>query len=137
MSSDKKRSRLLPAANVLQALLSNGKSPLSEQFTRWKLWRNWEEIVGPSIGKNSQPVGFSKGRLYVWVSSSARMQEMRFLVGKIKDKINAHLGCEYVKFIQFTLDRKSVPSLEESEEGLRDFLSKSPPSGDEEPPRDR
>lgn len=128
MSHDPKRSRLLPASNVLQSLLSNGKSPLSEQFTRWRLWRNWEEVVGETIAKNSCPVDFSKGRLYVWVSSSARMQEMRFMVGSIKDKINAYLGREYVKFIKLTLDRKSVPDQEDSQKAVRDFLSKSPES---------
>ncbi len=126
MSQEKPRSRLLPASNVLQALLANGKSPLSEQFTRWKLWRNWEEIVGPSIGKHSSPVDFKKGRLTVWVSSSARMQEMRFLVGSIKDKINKYLGREYVKFVQFTLDRKSVPDVDSSDPAFRDFLSMDP-----------
>lgn len=114
---------MLPASNVLQSLLSNGKSPMSEQFTRWRLWRHWDEVVGDTIAKHSCPVDFSKGRLYVWVSSSARMQEMRFLIGNIKDKINAYLGRDYVKFIQLTLDRKSVPSKEESQKAIKDFLS--------------
>lgn len=54
------------------------------------------------------------------------MQEMRFMVGSIKDKINHHLGREYVAFIQFTLDRKSVPSVDDSDPTLRDFLAMTP-----------
>jgi hypothetical protein len=96
------RSRLLPVANVLQSVLGNGKSPLSEQFTRWKLWRCWPEVVGEQISKGTQPVGYYKGRLYVWVRSSTQMQELRFIVGDIKDRINKYLGKEYFKFIQFT-----------------------------------
>ncbi len=79
--------------------------------------------MGETIAKNSCPVDFSKGRLYVWVSSSARMQEMRFMIGSIKETINTYLGRDYVKFIQLTLDRKSVPTKAESEKAIRDFLS--------------
>lgn len=126
MSKDPKNSsRLLPVSNVLQSLLANGKSPLSEQFIRWKLWRNWPEIVGPTLAKNCQPVGFRKGRLYVWVNSSTRLQEMRFMIGHIKDKINKHLEREWVKYIQLTLDKKSVPDLEESSESFKEFIDKS------------
>lgn len=118
------KSRLLPVANVLQTVLGNGRSPLSEQFTRWKLWRCWPEVVGEQISKNTQPVGYYKGRLYIWVRSSTQMQELRFIVGDIKDQINKYLGKEYVKFIQFTLDMKSVPNESRGQDSLNEDFNK-------------
>ena len=50
------------------------------------------------------------------------MQELRFLVGDIKDRINKYLGREYVKFIQFTLDKKSVPLAGQMKEELEEAL---------------
>lgn len=116
------KSRLMPVSSVLQSVLGNGKSPLSEQFTRWRLWRCWHEVVGETMSQSTQPVGYHKGRLYVWVSSSTQMQELRFLVGEIKDRINKYLGREYVKFIQFTLDKKSVPLAGQMKDDLEQAL---------------
>lgn len=100
---------LQPASCLLQSLLQNSKSPLSDQFLRWKLWRQWPELMGPEFSRHSEPVGYDRGKLIIWVDSSARMQEWTYVVGAIKDKINAHIGKEWVKFIRFTTDRKSVP----------------------------
>lgn len=134
-SPRKKRpiSNLSPVATVLQSLLQSGKSPLSEQFIRWRLWRNWEEVVGREIAKHSMPVGYVNGTLSIWVQSSARLQEMTFLVRPLRQKINDFVGKAWVNSIRFTLDRKTVPQLQESAEGVREFLSKEFPSEDEEP----
>lgn len=119
------------ASSVLQSLFQNSKSPLSEQFVRWKVWNSWEEVVGKEIGKHTLPVGYNKKRLYIWVSNAARMQEMTFLVRPIMNKINTFCGEKWVKSIQFTLDRKSVARPQETSQDLRDFLSKEPPNEDE------
>ena len=129
----KRASQLNPAASVLQSLLKSSKSPLSNQFIRWQLWNEWETVVGAEIAKHTMPVGFLGGTLYVWVKNAARMQELVFICQPLREKINDHIGASFVKFIRFTLDRKSVPSPQESEEGLREFLSKQPPSEDGEP----
>ena len=118
------RSRLLPVASVLQSVLGSGRSPLSEQFTHWKLMRCWPEVVGEQISKSTQPVGYYKGRLYIWVRSSTQMQELRFIVGDLKEKINKYLGREYVKFIQMTLDMKTVPRDAKGQEELNQALNK-------------
>jgi hypothetical protein len=107
---DKKKKReLLPASSVLQALLGNGKSALSDGFLRWKIWRLWPQIVGPTIAGHCEPVGYSRGVLYIWVKSSARMQELRFFEGQLKTKVNEHVGRTWARNIRFTLDRRGVP----------------------------
>lgn len=122
--NNEKFSNLSPAANVLQSLLQSSKSPLSEQFTRWRLWQDWETVVGAEMAKHSMPVGFLSSTLYVWVNSAARMQEMIFLVRPLRQKINQFAGKEWVSSIRFTLDRKLVQLPSESDESLRHFLTK-------------
>lgn len=135
--SDKKSKKPEAASDVLQSLLQNGKSALAEQFIRWRVWNSWADIVGPQVAKNTLPVSYVKGELYVWVDHPARMQELTFCVVEIAKKINAFCGKRWVKRIRFTLDRKSVPKPEETAEDLRDFLSTRPPNAGGRPPRDQ
>lgn len=110
------------SADVLQSLFQNSKSSLGQGFTRWKLWREWEQVMGESIANNSTPVGYKQGVLYIWVNSSPRMQEMTFLAGDIKNRINQHLGKNWIRRIHFTLDKRDVPTVEEASKSLKDFL---------------
>ena len=132
-----RKSRLETAADVLQVLLADGKSGFSDQFQRWRLWRQWPSVVGDSLAQNTCPVGFQGGCLIVWVDHPARVHDLHYVKKAMIDRVNKHLGRGWVKSMRFTTDRKAVPKLEESDEGLRDYLSKSPPSGDGEPQPDR
>jgi hypothetical protein len=124
MGSNKKpKTDLLSASRVLQTLLANGKSPLSDQFLRWKIWRFWDQIVGATLGSVCEPVGFERGRLYIWVKSSARMQEIRFFEDTLKSKVNEHVGRAWVKSIRFTLDRHGIPRAADVSEEFRNFLA--------------
>ena len=80
------------SAQVLQSLFENGKSPLSEQFLRWKLWAQWQEIVGPSVGSTTEPVGISKGVLILWVKNSSWMQQLYFMKNQIRRTIKEKTG---------------------------------------------
>lgn len=123
---DKKRvSQLTASADVLQALLQNRKGPLTEQFVRWRVWNAWPEVVGAEIAKNTLPVGYLKGTLYIWVKSGPRMQELLFLLDSLRDRINKFAGAHWVKSIRLTLDRKSVPQLEDAGEKMREFVAKT------------
>jgi len=108
-AKSKKKSALVPASNVLQALLSHGKSPLKDSFIRWKLWRYWAEIVGPSVAANSAPIEIKRGCLMVWAKSSAQMQDLHFVADSIKLKVNKFLGSPLVRSIRFTLDEGRLP----------------------------
>ncbi|MGZ3775154.1 MAG: DUF721 domain-containing protein [Pseudobdellovibrionaceae bacterium] len=131
MNSDSKPKRKLSlGSEVLQSLFENGKSPLSEQFMRWKLWAKWEEVVGPTIAKNSEPVGFHKGMLYVWVRNSAWMQQLVFLKDPIRDTINQKFENNFVRYIKFTLDRREVPN--SNQQDFRAMIQKIAPEKDDE-----
>ena len=119
----KKKPKMSSGSEVLQALFENGKSELSVQFIRWKLWKKWSEYVGPTMGVISEPVGYSRGVLYVWVKNSAWMQQLVFMREPMKDAINKKLEQRYVKEIRLTMDRKSVPSDAAASEELKESLS--------------
>ena len=121
-SKPKTKSDLLAASKVLQTVLGNGKSALSDQFLRWKIWRFWPQIVGKTLGAVCEPVGFDRGRLYIWVRSSARMQEIRFFEETLKKKVNDHVGRIWCRSMRFTLDRHDIPNRAEVSEEFKKFL---------------
>ena len=111
-------------SKVLQTLLANGKSPLSDGFLRWKLWRFWPKVVGTTLGQVCEPVGFARGKLYIWVKSSARMQEIRFFEDTLVEKVNTYVGRQWVKSVKFTLDRRGIPKEAEAPAEMRDYLAR-------------
>lgn len=120
---DKKRkAQLQPVSNVLQSVLANGKSALSDQFLRWKIWRFWPDIVGDTMAASCEPVGYDRGRLYIWVKSSARMQEIRFFEHTLRKKVNEHVGREWCKSIRFTMDRRGIPQPDQVSDEFKKYL---------------
>jgi predicted nucleic acid-binding Zn ribbon protein len=118
----KKKSDLTLSSDVLHGLFENGKSALSSQFIRWKLWRKWNDYVGPTISKNTEPVGYYKGTLHVWVKNSSWMQQMMFMSEHIQNTINKKLEDTYVKEIKWTLYRKEVPDDALSQDELKQSI---------------
>jgi len=120
----KRSSQLTQSLDVLQSLLVKGKDPLSLQFLRWKIWKKWDEFVGPSIAAVSEPVGYRNGVLYIWVKNASWMQQLVFMREPMKNKINSLLEFQYVREVHLTLDRKSVPADAQAAEEVRSALDK-------------
>jgi hypothetical protein len=123
-NSKPKNSELAAVSKVLQTLLANGKSPLSDQFQRWKLWRFWPQVVGSTLSQVCEPVGFDRGRLWIWVKSSARLQEIRFFEDTLREKINAYVGREWARSLRFTLDRRGIPTEAQAPAKFKNFLDR-------------
>lgn len=108
----KRTAQLTQAADVLQGLLQNSKSHLSDGFIRWRLEQEWGEVVGKTIGDQTLPCAYEKGTLFIWVKHPAWAQQLRFFQDSIRDKVNAHLKCEathpWAKKIIFTLNRRAA-----------------------------
>ncbi len=115
------------SAQVLQSLFENGKSPLSEQFVRWKLWANWAEIVGPTIASQTEPVGISKKVLILWVKSSPWMQQLYYMKEQIRRTIILKTGLDHISDIQFTLDRRAVPQDASQQNEIKKFINELVP----------
>lgn len=108
---------------VLQALFENGNSPLSGPFLRWKMWKRWDEYVGPTIAEVTEPVGFYNGTLYVWVKNSTWIQQMSFMRDSLTKKLNEKLGgTKKIRRVQFTLNRNMVPTDTDSQEALKTWI---------------
>ena len=111
-----KSAHLTAAADVLQGLLQNSKSQLSDGFIRWRLEQKWPEIVGKTISDQTLPVAFERGTLHIWVRHSTWMQQLWYFQEPIKEKVNAHLAKEWVKRVTFTLSRRAATTeLKDSE----------------------
>ncbi len=121
---------LIGSLEVLHGLFGNGKTALSEQFIRWKLWRRWAEYAGSSIGAESEPVDYQRGVLYVWVKNASWMQQLVFMLEPLKTTINKKLGFEFVRAIYLTLDRKTVPGDGAQQKELRESMKKLLTEGD-------
>ncbi len=119
--SKNRKSELTPAADVLQSLFEDGKSPLSDQFVRWRLWSKWVEFVGPTIAQNTEPVGYNRGTLWIWVKNSTWMQQLVFMKDHIKQNINTQLRRHYVEEVRFTLNKREVPDSAKSDELIQNI----------------
>lgn len=86
--------------DVLQRLFENSKSPLADGYLRWKLENQWASVVGPTLAKHSRPIQYMKGTLTVEVTNSVWLNEIRFLLDDIKNKVNQHQGSNWVDRIQ-------------------------------------
>jgi len=125
------KSKFSLSSEVLQKLFEGGNSPLSEQFIRWKLWARWGEIVGPTVAQNTEPVGFYRGTLYLWVRNSSWMQQLTFMKDHIQKTINQKLNKQFVKNIRFTLDRREVPGQHQNQQDFKNVIAKIAPENDD------
>ena len=87
--------------------ISRGLSQLVEQLglekrlQQQRVFEEWPQIVGGSIGQISTPDHFQDGILYVRVSSTTWRTELLFHKQAILDKIGTILGSNLVKDIRF------------------------------------
>jgi hypothetical protein len=112
-----KRARMrfpLPLADVArQEFTALG---LAERLREADIWRLWPEVVGPTVAARAMPLRIIKGTLTVVVSSGPWKQELGFLKGMMKDKLNDRLGDEVVKDIVLKsgkVEQYSAPPPEE------------------------
>lgn len=120
------KSKFKTGAEVLQNLFSKAEGPVGDQFLRWKLWMNWQEIVGETTAKACEPVAYHQGVLWLVVRNSVWMTQVNFMAEAIKNTINTKFSNRMVKEIRLTLDRKNVPSQydQQFKDRLNNFFKK-------------
>jgi predicted nucleic acid-binding Zn ribbon protein len=109
--SKPRHAKLTAAADVLQGLLQNSKSQLSDGFLRWKLEKQWAQVIGETISEQTLPCAFEHGILYIWVAHPAWMQQLWYFQEPIKEKVNAWVGREWARQVRFTLSRRAASTL--------------------------
>jgi predicted nucleic acid-binding Zn ribbon protein len=126
------RSKFKSSAEVLQNLLSGkemsrgSNSHMADQFSRWKLWMNWSDVVGPTTAECCEPVAFHQGVLWLWVKNSTWLTQLNFMSETIKNTINLKYASGMVKEIRLTTDRKNVPQKSDIDfkNNLQKFIKK-------------
>lgn len=91
---------------------------LAERLRDAEIWRVWTDAVGAVVAARAQPLRIINGTLTVAVSSAPWMQELRFMTGMMKEKLNGRLGAEVVREIILKAGRVDAPVTEATEEKL-------------------
>ncbi len=95
------RHSLTPLKDVIANLLGNGALPFNPDDAR--IWKEWDDVVGPAISRNAQPLWIKDRRLRVTVSDPIWLQELKFVEENIKEKLNEKLGRKAVDKIEFRI----------------------------------
>lgn len=111
-----KKNQFASACDVIQGILGNRKTPLGQQFGRWRLWSQWHEVVGPQLAKVCLPVDYKNGVLFLYVESSCQLQDLSFMKNELLAKINTYVGFRWVRDLRFTTHRRNVPDASEAPE---------------------
>ncbi len=124
MAEQDYRSKFKTGAEVLHKLLEDKAGPVSDQYMRWKLWLNWKDIVGPTVGDNTEPISYRNGTLWLCVKNSVWMHQMTFMVEPIMNSVNQKYKKGFVKEVRFTLDRRMTPEIsnEDFKKNLKKFF---------------
>jgi hypothetical protein len=76
---------------------------LDARMKGYAAWMVWDKAVGETIAQQAQPAFMRGGVLFVKCSSSAWMQQLQFMKGKICEQLNRLLGKEVIKDIRFQM----------------------------------
>ena len=90
-----------PLGTVLQQAME--ASRIDIDLDAYRLWQQWEDVVGPTIAQNTRPEAIKGKLLLVNVSSAPWMQQLQFLKPELIEKLNETLGKEVVGDIRFKI----------------------------------
>jgi predicted nucleic acid-binding Zn ribbon protein len=104
METNRRKDSLTPLKDILSALLTDSKLPFNPRDAT--IWKIWDEVVGPAISRNAQPLWIKDRRLRVKVSDPIWLQELSYLERSVREKLNARLGRQAVEKIEFRLSSR-------------------------------
>jgi hypothetical protein len=119
-----------PLGEIISGLFSGGHLPFSREDCR--IWRVWGDAVGPVISRAARPSYIRNGRLRVCVSDPIWLQELGFLEGEIRKKLNTLLGEERIQKVEFRLAGET-----DHRPGRPQGVRSQAPSGPRSRPRSR
>jgi len=104
MEANQRKDSLTPLKDILSALLADSKLPFNPQDAM--IWKVWDEVAGPAIARNAQPLWIRDRRLRVKVSDPIWLQELSYLETDVRQKLNARLARQAVDKIEFRLSSR-------------------------------
>jgi predicted nucleic acid-binding Zn ribbon protein len=100
----KDKNSLTSLKDVISELLGSGALPFDADDAR--IWKLWDDVVGPAIARNAQPFRIKNRQLRVRVSDPIWYQELKFMEESIREKLNQTLGRKAVNKIEFSVGRR-------------------------------
>jgi len=85
--------------DVISDLFNSSSLPFNPDDAR--IWKVWDEVVGPGIAGNARPSWIKDRRLRVTVTDPIWLQELNFVEEDIREKLNRGLGRKAVEKIDF------------------------------------
>ena len=96
-----KKDSMTTLKDVISDLMNSSALPFNPDDSR--IWKVWDEVVGPAIARNAQPLGIRDRLLRVRVSDPIWYQELQFMEERIREMLNEELGRNAVKKIEFSV----------------------------------
>ena len=99
MSERAKNRHWNSAAAVLRMVFPDSAEP--EKLRVYRVWEIWPKVVGAANARGAQPTKFRNGKLFVTVFHPALMQELQFVKGRIRKRLNQYIGADLISQIYF------------------------------------
>ena len=98
-----KNGKLVHISDILTKALGRYRPAMDTEMTR--IWDIWDDAVGSPIAMNAKPDAFKDGLLFVNVSSSAWIHQLKFLEKEVIANLNKQLDAPLVNRIRFKIGR--------------------------------
>jgi hypothetical protein len=82
-----------------------GRLGLERNLDDYRIWSAWDEVVGPAVARNAQPVRLQARRLVVAVKNATWMHELTLLRRDLCERLNTWMGREVVSELFLVVGR--------------------------------
>ena len=103
MNKNNKNSKLTHISDILNSALGKYRPAKDTKMT--KIWDVWDSAVGKPIAMNAKPDSFKDGILFVNVSSSSWIHQLKFLEKEMILNINKQIGQKAVMQLRFKIGK--------------------------------
>ena len=103
MAKKQKNDKLVHISDILTKALNQYRPAGDTEMTR--IWDIWDQAVGSPIAMNAKPDAFKDGLLFVNVSSSAWIHQLKFLEKEMIANLNTQLDAPLVARIRFKIGK--------------------------------
>ncbi|RLC29358.1 MAG: hypothetical protein DRH37_07680 [Deltaproteobacteria bacterium] len=100
-----RKKTLVSLKDIISELLQSNTLPFDPDDAR--IWKVWEDVVGPVIARYATPLRIRHKKLRVRVTDPIWYQELKFMEKDIRERLNHELGRTAVAGIDF---RVGAPS---------------------------
>ena len=103
MDKKNKKSKLIHISDILNSALGKYRPARDTDMTQ--IWDIWDSAVGRPIAMNAKPDSFKNGILFVNVSSSSWIHQLKFLEKEMILNINKQIDMTIVKQLRFKIGK--------------------------------